>query len=386
MNKGLQRIISSILLVSLFISSTVFADLEVPDMKPYDAVVSNPEGATYLDDETQELATLEYGTKVRVEYEDYYSEDGITYASCFVEGQKNKHFEINVEDLSVVGNQEKRIDDLTDSQQALVLTKKGSVEMKKGPADAYEKTGVSVPSGVAITVYQYSYQDAWVYIDYQGQKGWIKTVSVSILLSPQYPEIKLLTDTTCRNYQKAGSSKKLKEGTSIKEYYETEPGIELFVKEADGTYGVISSENVAVEEKGILEVASEYCNIYESLRLEGGMDQSNIIFSNVAVGTKLSYQYHNPFLDAYYIEYNGIYGWVYGGQNRILIGTKEEKEVADEKNNPLPNGEQERENQSSLEEMDDFAEQKKIVKGAIGICIGLIVMAVFIKIINKKDS
>ena len=71
-----------ILLIVLF-SKEVFADMSAPEIKPYTAYVSNPEGADYYQYDAQadgykKVGNLEYGTEINVEYET--TENGIEYA------------------------------------------------------------------------------------------------------------------------------------------------------------------------------------------------------------------------------------------------------------------------------------------------------------------
>ena len=373
----------------LFASSIVFAYMEDVETKPYDAYVSNENGASYFDDSTEENEILEYGTEVRVEYEDYFSDDGVIYASCFVEGKKDKHFDLKVTDLSVRGSEKVVVTDLTDSQMAIVISKEKKVSLKKGPAAIYQNTGVVIPSGSEITIYQYSYQDAWVYVDYQGNQGWISTIFNQILLFPQYSEIELLYDTLYTGYDDENEMRMLLKGTKIQNYYETKPGIQLFIQNDEGKYGVISSENAVVKEKGVIEITQQYCNIYKNIVLEDDGTQNNILFSNIALGTKLPYQYHNPFLDAYFVEYNGISGWVYEYGNRVIVEEKAgvKTENSDKKEQQLSSEQLKALEIRAIEEngseIRDETGKKVYLYGLILVFVTVIVLLLVIKISMK---
>ena len=158
----MKKFLSMIGVMLALCMSTVWADMGAPEVKPYKAYISNFDGAEYFNYDTRETLKLDYGTKIYVIYEDYYSQDNIVYVTAQVgvehEQMGAPYLQIKLSDISIINGAEVIPDNLATitKDKAIFKTKKSGAEMKKGPAEVYESTGTMVPDGADITIYDYA--------------------------------------------------------------------------------------------------------------------------------------------------------------------------------------------------------------------------------------
>lgn len=175
----------------LFPLCLVQADMGAPETKEYIARITNKNGAylyNWKEEKTGEV--LPYDSKVTVEYD--FSNGDIWYA--VLKGDDSDM--VRLDDIKGIpeeidlSNYEK-----LDSPQQLYVFKEGCA-LYKGPSMAYGPldSGLTIPVGETIE-YEY-YDDAWVYVSYKGETGWVLNYSYAPLYYDAIPNaVASISDT-----------------------------------------------------------------------------------------------------------------------------------------------------------------------------------------------
>ena len=175
----MKKIIYLIISLFIFIPIYILADMSGPMIREYKATPKSPNGAPvyYYDDEKDDYVktdeVLEFGKIITVD-----EESGILVC---VDEECSK--EVKLSDLVAVDSSYQiSEDELSKEYDAIAIT---DLEIKKGPASAYESTGVIIKAGTKFKARDLGYvddeskefsSDEWnpyIYVNYNGTKGFV---------------------------------------------------------------------------------------------------------------------------------------------------------------------------------------------------------------------
>lgn len=167
MKKSLKIVL--VCLICLFLLPIfVFADMGAPDIGNYDVVISNKDGAKLYDYNYRVIGTIPYDTKIKVNYE--YTYNGTMYGSVTYKGETG---DIRLSDVAIYSTEIdlSKYDKIKNPLQLYVFG--DDAYLYNGPSTVYGRVseGTKIPAGEIVT-YEYS-TDAWVYVTYNGVKGWL---------------------------------------------------------------------------------------------------------------------------------------------------------------------------------------------------------------------
>lgn len=146
----------------------VHADVGMPDIKPYDVVVTKVEGIKLEDSYDKTSVVIPYDTKVTVNMEYYNSGDKKYYGYVEYEGVSG---EIDLSEVKIANEKVDltKYDKLDEPYKVYAIH---DIEMYKGPSQLYGKVdGGKIPKGATIS-YEY-YDEVWALVNYEGKEGWI---------------------------------------------------------------------------------------------------------------------------------------------------------------------------------------------------------------------
>ncbi len=191
----------------LFLPALVKADSSGPGIIPFKATPKSPNGAdiyrweTTKEDYIKTGKKLEYGKVITITWEE-------EYVPVDEEDDENEDV-VKLSDLVTVEKNYK-IDEknLAAPYEVLVLQK---MEIKKGPANAYESTGKTIPANVKVKIRDLQYYNkeekeyidedtAWAYVEYNGTKGFVNTED-SIAFNGTYTTIICYAETNITNVE-----------------------------------------------------------------------------------------------------------------------------------------------------------------------------------------
>lgn len=154
---------------------SVKADMGVPEIQPYEAYITNPDGINvecYEGNYTLKLDEVvkvisEFDNDVNIEYKNHYCSTNISINDIkpIIEEYKPEE---HIDELKKLNNPRK-----------IKIIKENGVELYSGPSSAFKKI-TTVPKDVELT-YSYSsgndngIKPVWLYATYKGKSGWIKT-------------------------------------------------------------------------------------------------------------------------------------------------------------------------------------------------------------------
>lgn len=251
MKKFLALLFSALILMS--VSVTAFADMEGPSFVEYEVIVSNSKGIKVKNGDGE--VTIPYNQKLKVVYE-YVDEEilGIVY--------KDKHYEISPKDVAkVVAKVDKEEYKLSKTYELVTINPNG-VELRDGPGESYEVVG-KIPYGKVVKsnygIGFYGKEDdeyglSWIYVSYDNYSGWMN----------------------CAEFAHEGR---------------------------DFNCATVAPKS----NKNYVELISEEYYLFDSP--EGIKKVSDVI----PAGTKLFYNYFYRVAHGfyYYVNYNGVDGWIY---------------------------------------------------------------------------
>lgn len=167
MKKKFSRVVG--LLICLFVFPLlVHADVGMPEIKPYDVVVTKVDGIKLEDSYSKTSVVIPFDTKITVNMEYYNSEDKKYYGYVEYEGVSG---EIDLSEVKVANEKVdlKKYDKLDEPRKVYTIH---DIEMYKGPSQLYGKVdGGNIPKGSTIS-YEY-YDEVWALVNYEGKEGWI---------------------------------------------------------------------------------------------------------------------------------------------------------------------------------------------------------------------
>ncbi len=387
MKKIFYLIIGVLMSIPLFVK----ADMGSPMIETYKASIKNPEGAhvyKYDSDRRKYLVTSEvlpYGKEITV----WYEEEGYAHI-------EENNGTVKLTDITpVVKNYSVNLKDLLPSDSAIVLVDQ---EIKKGPAEAYDGTGTVIPAGTKISIRFFDSvakeSDHWVYVEYNGVKGFIDTLGAKIaygkINDQQYMTNKL---TVVKDPKTGEEIKKINVNTIIKgEVYVVDPWSRSYYLICDDFSGLVLEFDLAVKnDEPIKYTILQDMNIFETI------DEDAEVVGTITEGTVINaiYQFEDKgFLGIYY-EKGNIKGWVTPTYDMNSSSWHQYIELyADYEKENLDYYLSQNEEVSSEEDIyyeEDEPQSYKNPKETLYICIGIgfiicVTGGVIIALVNKKKK
>lgn len=317
--KEIVFVIVFLALIILFSNTQVFADMGAPMIEPYEATVSNVNGATYYkygQDGIEKAGKFDYGYKVKIMYEQEI-EDNEVYGSYYSEDYSVNYL-IKLSDLEIVeeGKDFTKDFDLSNSKEIEIIAKNG-VEIYKGPAYGYSKTGVTIPKGEILKGYvnkKDGLENPWLYVEYKNTKGFICSLEGTVGFEKQGKSLltfkKINIYDNYETYKNSGIIGSIPANTIIKDYKDVDMWSRDFYVTYKGVSGYVNYYDIATE---TTSYDWDYTVNYPEAKMysEGSRD-SKVLVENIPVDTKLDILFSND-IKAYgwiYTTYNGVSGWV----------------------------------------------------------------------------
>lgn len=326
--KRLCSYLGGFLIVILMFPLLVLADVGAPELGDYDVIISNKDGASLYDYNYNVIDKIPYDTKITVNFE--YTRDGVLYGTINYHGQTG---DIRLSDVKIY-DEEIDLDDYLklDIPAELYVFDDDDAYLYKGPSTVYGRVDkeVRIPQGEIVS-YEY-YNDAWVYVEYDGVKGWLLNYSFGDIYSDLSNSVAQVAGEKNRVYVIDNVKTLLKNpkntddtidvdipaGTELeyKYYYNLPKSGYAYVEYEDqegwiyvspSSFGEDSSSAVIEDECSTLIVVSEEAYIYEEeTNLDSKTDKTipygeevTVIFSFV----KDNYTW-------YYVSYDGENYWL----------------------------------------------------------------------------
>lgn len=305
---------------------SVKADMGLPVIQPYEAYITNPNGIK-ITCNNQEY-NINENDKVKVVYE-HHDSVGIEYKDVFCSG------DVTINDIKPVVEEYNPKDyldeiDKLDSQKKIKIIKENGVDVYSGPSIAYKKIS-TIPNNTELT-YSYSSGDDnglkpfWLYVEYQGEQGWIKTgdgaAGEKYLLFEFSNELTLLFDTnlTTTNGNKIDTIPK---GTLINSGYMTSDdfggSFNSYYIEYNNQFGRLDLQYEFFKTNLSITLKKDI-DMYDSLEktidsAENGEYIINMTGNKIGTIPKETVLTYNIGVSDYaysivYVEYQGEQGWV----------------------------------------------------------------------------
>lgn len=327
----------------------VMADAGPPQLIGYEALISNKNGVEYYDydyiegdGEFKIEGNLKYNDLIRVFYEekingkmyaqfDYYVNDEESISGYVLLSEiklKNDTYKLNKDDIVEVDKYQTK---------AKVLNKDG-IYLRKGPAEAYDKI-TKIPYDAEMKASFRDMDEIWIYVDYNGTKGWVDSSNESIGYFNTDPIL------ICDNEEFVSGDvviSEIKPNTIITDgYYITKyfndnhsyqnKYIYFEYNKKKGHIKYYNGDNVIhYNEAKELTVKNLDVNLYETRSIKSKL------ITNIPADTVLKYNYISEteysfarYEHCVYTEYNGKKGWVIIGDmfNNVYEGVPLETSV-----------------------------------------------------------
>ena len=316
----MKKIIYLIISLFIFIPACILADMSGPMIREFKATPKSPNGAPIYvyDDEKEGYVKngemLEFGKVITVDVEE----------SEFICIDEDCEKEVNIKDLVAVDNNYNiPEDELSKEYDAIAIV---DLDIKKGPASAYESTGVTIKAGTKFKARDLGYvdeeskefsSDEWnpyIYVNYNGTKGFVlsyegtvgyggseQTGIASIDLPFTDPKIGAKIDT-------------IKANTVIKTMiYGSDVWSGIYYLEYNGKWGTVDNSAFIVEGNNIEFTTTENLKIYDSVTINDNGEMTGKVIGTIPKGTKFNSKFYDSENWCMVIRYeNGsIKGWIY---------------------------------------------------------------------------
>ncbi|MBQ6285211.1 MAG: hypothetical protein IJK67_02740 [Bacilli bacterium] len=305
----MKKVFYVILGILLILPLTVNADMSAPMIERYKAVVTNPNGARLYeygydaedDTATDELVAtnvfIPYNKQIEVEGE---NEDGETAWTDDYDGF------FYLRDITLV-KKDYKIDTRKYGEKFTSTVLKDTV-IKKGPAEIYDSTGVTIKAGETITLRLVDSEwNPWAYVEYNGIKGFINTMGGTVTYDEV--EIELITNVMIKLNDKVT----IPVNTVLKkDVYNLDPWNSKYYVKYNGAAGYINEEEIVSKSDETMEItALEDLNIYE--QANELINKKNLkVIGKLKKGTTFKTYYYDDYQEctAYY-EKDNVKGWIY---------------------------------------------------------------------------
>ena len=392
-----------VILILFLIPMVVKGDMAAP-MTSYKVRISNPEGAlTYEWDSEQQSHIL---TGKKLNYDEQYN---IIYEQIInneLYGLAAAEKEVGYIKLSDTSPLEVNIEKYKNDISVKYYVFDSSCYIYKGPSKIYGKVEPEVFLKEGTIIESNYYDDMWMYIDYNGVKGWVykysynifengETAGMTYVIEDDTYNRKIYTMKDIELYKSPKTDEKngkvIPKGTMLdyKYEYSMQPHTPNYYVSYNGISGWIKAE--FDEEYTIINIAYYNASTLR-VRKEGGLSLYSepnkdanelIIIPNGAELTSIYSLEESHSTPWYYVSYDGKSGWIYTGMySYIEYISKEENPPVEELEPIVTIGEQEKE--EALESKKDItAIIIYYLLGALALCITAIVTLL---LVNKKKA
>ncbi len=294
----MKKIIVSLLVLLLF-PLIVHADMGAPMIPEYEAVVTNPNGVDYYETNGHIVAGhLDYNEKITISFE---------YDNTGTFSLNGTEYLVYIKDITPL----KEVFDLEASlkkgttntleKEKYLIVLKDKVEIKKGPAEAYKGTGVTIPKGTKLN-YKY-YQDAYLYVTYNGTSGWINILEGAVGMEPN------TVCMTVRDVDIKDSNGKVigtvKANSLLENTLQLDPWSNSFYIKINDKEGKVYFDDYQCYYESRKAVLLKEFKLYTTA--DSKSEVIKTIPSNTEVIQHLAHDYDSWL----YIEVDGIKGWIY---------------------------------------------------------------------------
>ena len=300
----MKKVLVLIIGLVLFIPSIIFADMGSPGIEEYKATISNKDGATIY----EELDFGEYGiTNKKVEY-------GKTVAITFDDGeyaQVDFDYYIKLSDITLIDKNYKFVDSKWDKASTQIVLK--DQEIRKGPANGYDSTGVKIPAGTKVKVRAYLEEmSTWYYVDYNGTKGYIDSYKAKLTTLEASKNFKAYTDIDLVDPVTSKVIRTIKTNTIVSgTYYLLDQWSRSIYLYTENYKGIVPNYGLAIKEETREYTATKDLKVYEKVDLDNQKGVKEI--ATIKKGTKFT----SAYFESYYMDYIIYYekgntkGWIY---------------------------------------------------------------------------
>ena len=332
----MKKIILSFICLLVFIPIFIFADMGSPIINEYKVTINNPNGAIgYTDDNNKYVKTdkvIPYGTIIFVD--DYeLAEEG--YAIYSFDNDEEESYYVKLNDTELVEkNYKVNENDLANKEKAIIL--KDSV-IRKGPANAYESTGVTIKAGTTVDVRFFragidgaegdnaenesisneivpDYGNVFAYVEYNGTKGFICTYGATVAFNELDDGLLTYSDSEIKDPVSGKIIGKVKANTLFnKNIYLVDEWSRSYYVIYNGVKGLVYRSPYIWKNDSVEFTATKQLKIYK--HLEDDMEKYEKSLNTIGTiekGKTFSSNYYDIY-DGCRIYYkNGnIEGWVY---------------------------------------------------------------------------
>lgn len=316
----MKKVLYLILGVLLFIPALVNADMGAPIIRGYVATPKSSSGADiYRYDQNKDAYVktgrkLEYRKTINIIMED-------EYVSVDVDDEDNEDV-VKMSDLMPVEKVYKvNSKELSKEYEVLILKKR---EIKNGPANGYDSTGKTIPSGVKVKVKYFDPDSkgnaefsgdttSWAYVEYNGAKGFIDTEG-SIATDPVYTTVIASADVKVYGPGTEKQVATIKANTKFNAtVYMTDVWTGGYYIEYNNIKGVVSDDyHFYPKRKAISFKPIEKITAYESLKYNDAGDIISKVATTIPKGTSFKSEYYFMHHDSAIVYYDGlnVKGWI----------------------------------------------------------------------------
>ena len=312
------------MLLTFFASvGLVKADMGAPEISPYEMIVTAKDGIDYYDFDGKVLGHLNYNDTFKVDFETKLN-DGRTEYMIIVNNDNLKEtpylFSIAGATLKIdtvdpnVNNQ-----GISKSEGTALVYFKDGVDMYKGPSETYAKVDDGhIPNGTEVKYTHVVLEGIYMYVEYQGKKGWIDFSDSKVLLKHEnYYAFAEDTNIGCATVPK---------GTIIKSSYRTDTwsGKTYFkYNNCEGFAKTFKSDTVVSVNTGNYVFFTKEIKMYKDI--DGNTLLETIPADEVVILYARTGYWEPPY--SAYVEYNGKRGWAKIEVNNSYDYVKTEQSV-----------------------------------------------------------
>ena len=316
----MKKIIYLIISLFIFIPIYILADMSGPMIREYKATPKSPNGAPvyYYDDEKDDYVktdeVLEFGKIITVD-----EESGILVC---VDEECSK--EVKLSDLVAVDSSYQiSEDELSKEYDAIAIT---DLEIKKGPASAYESTGVIIKAGTKFKARDLGYvddeskefsSDEWnpyIYVNYNGTKGFVFSYEGTVGYGGSEQTGIASIDLPFTDPTTGAKISTIKANTVIKTMiYGSDVWSRIYYLEYNGKWGIVDNTAFIVEDKNIEFTVTDNLKLYNSVTIDDNGEITGKVIGSVPKGTKFTSKFYDSENWSMTIRYenNNTKGWIY---------------------------------------------------------------------------
>ncbi len=311
----MKKIIFS--LICLFIPFIVYADMGSPMITNYDVRVTNPLGLKAINTDGGNIINIPYDTTLTIVYE-FYENKTLKGEAIY-----NEDYYIIELDNTEILKKEINLEDFKQEEKITSLVIGNGADLYQGPSKLYGKiNGAHIPAGTIIS-YEY-YDEVWAYVTYNDFKGWVYSYYFDDYFNIYEDEIpKTLAEAdhgtfyTIKDIQIyddpifKNKTFTIPKGEEVEYYYMyNHESIYINYNNKTGWYFLedllaskSSGEIITLEPLSIYEEPNNNSNILKNIPIE------TEVFYDIAA-YPLYFYGDNEIIPWYYVDYEGIKGWI----------------------------------------------------------------------------